>query len=77
MIAIVIAQMKNEEIMKLIMYTFYFFMILFLFAGCDTVENNDTVNGSGFLVNNILTHSDFTKIETGFAFESTIRKDSV
>lgn len=52
-------------------------VLIFLLTSCDTVDNNDTINGSGFLVNNSLSYSDFTKVETGFAFESTIRQDSL
>jgi len=58
----------------------YILIVLFLVffgIGCDTVDSNDTINGSGFLVSNDQNISDFTKIETGFAFESTIRQDSL
>ncbi|MBL1214977.1 MAG: hypothetical protein HND52_16570 [Ignavibacteriae bacterium] len=56
--------------------TLFLFAAL-LFISCDTVDNNETIQGTGNLVTLDQNFSDFTNIQTGFAFESTIRRDTV
>jgi eukaryotic-like serine/threonine-protein kinase len=64
------------------MKNYIFTTTLFLFAlllllSCDTVDNNETIQGTGNLVSLDQNITDFTNIETGFAFESTITRDTV
>ena len=54
-----------------------FLFATILFISCDTVDNNETIQGTGNLVTLDQNFADFTNIETGFAFESTIRRDTV
>jgi hypothetical protein len=50
---------------------------LLISSGCDTVENKNSIQGSGNLVSLEQNFSDFTNIETAFAFESSIRRDTI
>jgi hypothetical protein len=56
--------------------TLFLFAAL-LFIRCDTVDNNETIQGTGNLVTLDQEFTNFTNIETGFAFESRIRRDTV
>ena len=69
--------MDRNKMKNYIFTTTLFLLTVFLFISCDTVDNNETILGTGTLVSLDQNFTDFTNIETGFAFESTIRQDSV
>jgi len=64
--------MKN-----LILVNSVFLILVILLTSCDTVDSNNTIRGSGNLITIDRDFTDFSKIETGYAFESSITYDTV